>query len=192
LPSKMSSNTAEVEENIKAAADFKAKGNDFFKATEYHKACVAYSKIPLYLNHLTQGVPGVTEEHLKTMKELKLASFCNSATCYLKQGKLEQALDQVENALKVEADYPKAIWRRGQIYLERGNLDWARRDLRAAAKAFPTEATIRKELAIVDEKEEKQKKKHEKTMQKLGPRMKESIEKESKALEEQEEQKKKR
>jgi len=41
-------------------------------------------------------------------------------------------------------------------------------------------------------KKKNKKKKHEKTMQKLGPRMKESIEKESKALEEQEEQKKKR
>jgi len=153
---------------------------------------VAYSKIPLYLNHLTQGTPGVTEEHLKTITELKLASFCNSATCYLKQGKLEQALDQVENALKVEPDYPKAIWRRGQIYLERGNLDWARRDLRIAAKAFPTEATIRKELALLDEKEEKQKKKHEKEKKKMGPKMMEKWENDQKELEEQEEEKKKK
>jgi len=186
------SDTAEIEENIKKATEFKIKGNDYFKAKEYDKACVSYSKLPLYLNHLTQGAKGVTEGHFQTINELKLAAFCNSATCYLKQSKLEQALDQVENALKVEADYPKAIWRRGQIYLERGNLDWARRDLRQAAKAFPTEATIRKELALVDEKEEKQKQKHEQEMRALGPKMKVKLEKDSKVAEEAEEEKKRK
>jgi len=186
----------DIEEMIKTAQGLKATGNDFFKKNDFQKALASYTKIFLYTNHLDKD-KGMTESQSQQIKELRIAAYLNCATCFLKQSKYDKALSQIELLLNVEKDYPKAIFRRGQIYLAKGELDLAKKDLRAAAKTFPKDATLKQDLQTLAKKGVEAVEKQKKTMNKFAYKLqKENIklaqEEEEKEIQEEKKKKKKK
>jgi len=161
----------EIGQYLKTGLDLKEEGNALFKAGQVEKALAKYTKIFLWVNGLNPGanitgmmedqsrVPKPTEDQQVQIKELRVTANLNCATCYLKMGKPDKALDFCGKALEQDADNKKAVWRRGQAYLAMNDVDNAQKDLEASKVAFPTDKGVAADLATLAKKFEEHKQK---------------------------------
>merc|ERR1719231_1572489 len=96
------------------------------------------------------------------VQKQKLSVHLNLAACYLKMGRVQDALLACTEAVKIDGTNVKALFRRGQARLSLNLIDGARSDLLEAAKREPQNRDVRKELeklkaqAAVLKKKEKQ------------------------------------
>ena len=54
--------------------------------------------------------------------------FCNKAACFLKLGKLEEAIETSTNAIELDKGYQKAFLRRAQAFIESEEFEKAVKD----------------------------------------------------------------
>lgn len=76
---------------------------------------------------------------------LRLALRLNCAACDVKLGQWGDAASQCSEALKLDKDNAKALFRRGTARSHMGELDEARADLVAACRLAPADKSIREE-----------------------------------------------
>mmetsp|Transcript_61934 Transcript_61934/g.191763 ORF Transcript_61934/g.191763 Transcript_61934/m.191763 type:complete len:557 (-) Transcript_61934:102-1772(-) len=119
-----------------AAEMLKNEGNNNVKAEKYSEALTKYSKALENLN------PHVGED----IDSLKVSLLNNSALCHLKTKDYDAALKASEDALKVDSQSFKALFRRGQAKAELGKLGEAVADVRSAAELSPGDKAIAAEL----------------------------------------------
>jgi tetratricopeptide (TPR) repeat protein len=102
---------------------------------------VQWNTVLLY----TRGLVGLTREQEEAVRQLKLAVELNLAAAHHKQGRSDRALQHARNAVELDPQNPKALFRRGRALLLKGDIDAAGDDLSAAMRLEPKSAEIRAE-----------------------------------------------
>mmetsp|Transcript_31436 Transcript_31436/g.74149 ORF Transcript_31436/g.74149 Transcript_31436/m.74149 type:complete len:351 (+) Transcript_31436:54-1106(+) len=133
---------AEGTDMHKAAADIKVFGNEAFKAGDFKRAVDKYEKALLYID---QG--GFAGED--SVKEQTLSCQLNCAMCFLKLNNPENCRKKCNEALTLDANNVKGLFRRGCAYLLMGEPDKSEADLKTAEALSPEDAAIKKELLKV-------------------------------------------
>lgn len=109
--------------NAKALKSKKDEGNAAFKDGNYEFACLLYT-----------DALAIDPNNIKTNAKL----YCNRGTVNAKLKKLEQAIEDCTNAIKLDETYIKAYLRRAQCYMDTEQYDEAVRDYE---KVYQTEKT---------------------------------------------------
>lgn len=85
-----------------------------------------------------------TDEENERAASIASAVYNNMATCYIRQEKWEKTVYATSKALALAPKNLKALYRRGQAYLELGRNHLAARDIDLALDLKPEDAVIRK------------------------------------------------
>ena len=144
-----------IDDELKKSQELKDQGNELFKMGEFKKSLAKYTRIFFHVNAIipskiegmdesTVGQSGmtITPQQAKLAREIKSAANLNCAQAYSKLGQYRKALTFLEKLLNDDKDNKKAIYRRGQIYLNLDEFDKAETDLRDACVAFPNNKDV--------------------------------------------------
>lgn len=137
-----------IEERITEATGFKQQGNDLFKEKKYTEAHRAYEDGLDYINYLNDA----SEEETKESNKLKIALQLNAAQAAILNKDFSEAIKMCGDALKVEADNVKALYRRGVAYSNTGLFAKASADLKAAFHLDNKNVAVKKELIRLKER----------------------------------------
>ncbi|KAL6044980.1 40 kDa peptidyl-prolyl cis-trans isomerase [Balamuthia mandrillaris] len=111
-----------------------------------------------------------TEER-EQVNNLLVAVHCNMAVCHLELKMAERAVEDCNNALNIDSKCTKALFRKGQAYLQLRDTDRAKEALQNASQLAPKDSAILRELRKVREMEQTQKDKQKKAFAGLFDRM---------------------
>lgn len=118
------------EEKIEQSKIFKEKGTNYFKKSKYNLAIKMYKRVLLYLDK-------EEEDSSDEKKSLVLSSNLNLALCYLKLNNNVEAKNVATTALGLDPDNVKALFRRGQAYLNIKEPELASKDFQDVLKLEP-------------------------------------------------------
>jgi tetratricopeptide (TPR) repeat protein len=144
-----------IEDKVGEAMRLKAEGSEKVKEQNYKKAKVLYSKALAYLwepdeacaqykNSSNYTEP--SEELKAEMATQRIALHSNISLCLIKMGDYARAADECQKVLAVEPNNTKALFRVGQAYMLKGDLDKAKAMLQAAKATAPDDKGINNEL----------------------------------------------
>jgi FKBP-type peptidyl-prolyl cis-trans isomerase/Flp pilus assembly protein TadD len=137
------------EEKIAAAEKKKALGNKSFKAGKLLRALRRYEGAKALLAK-DFSMDDAQKERAKT---INVAVLTNSAICHTKLGDTDGALKSCNEALKLDTDCVKALFRRGATRSKKGLLQEAAADLKRAYKLDPANTQVRKELQLLKKRQ---------------------------------------
>lgn len=121
----------------------KESGNRFFSLENYEGAAECY-KHGLALAHANaDAIMVAPAEVQQSVLNVTMNLFLNVAACSLKLGQLAAAIEQCNQALGIDGNSVKGLYRRGCAYLEMGDLRAAQDDLAKARRLDSTDATIK-------------------------------------------------
>jgi len=127
-------------ENIKKECELqKKKGNEAFGLGEYAQAAMYYSL----------ALDKATELQSSTIDFVHVL-YSNRAACFLKLGHHDKALDDANNALKLEPLYVKALFRKGLAYHAMKQYKEALPVLAEAHKLEPKNKQIKQALQFAE------------------------------------------
>jgi tetratricopeptide (TPR) repeat protein len=132
-------------EKIELAMKAKNQGNSIFKDIDYLSAAAKYIEALGCFEQMWD----VSAPHQKEVDEIKLSCCLNLAACYLKLQKFDKAIHNCAEALRIDPNSSKALYRRAQAHVGNKNWDAAKADLEAAEKVDPKNADVKAELAKV-------------------------------------------
>ncbi|CAM9560104.1 unnamed protein product, partial [Phaeothamnion confervicola] len=147
-----------VADKIRIATELKDKGNELFKAGDYKAARASYARVFAYVNGLRDrnslmkeyedslGRAPVSTDDEGEIGRLAVTANANLAMVALKLGDLGRAITYCDKVLKEEPEHVKALFRKGQAYMQLKDLDRAKKFLTSAAKLEPNNVAIRGEL----------------------------------------------
>ena len=141
----------------------KAEANELFSDGNYKFAAARYTKA---LTHCAKFVD-LSPDDLKEVNDVKLSLNLNLALAYLKLENPDQALRVCNEALAIDENSAKALYRRASVYVEKRNWDGAKADLKKASAAAPDDKAIKKLQDRIDAQIKKQKLKEKKMAQKM-------------------------
>lgn len=134
----------DVDEKIEQADLAKSKGTVFLKAEKYRLALEKYKRALDLLEH---------EDNLDGEKKSKrdavvLANHLNSSLCQLKMAEPLEAVKACNKALELDPRSEKALFRRGQAYLNSKDYEMARKDFEEVLKIDANNKAARNQLSI--------------------------------------------
>ena len=141
----------------------KAEANELFSDGNYKFAAARYTKA---LTHCAKFVD-LGPDDLKEVNDVKLSLNLNLALAYLKLQNPDQALRVCNEALTIDENSPKALYRRASVYFEKKNWDSAKGDIKKAVAVSPDDKAIKKLHDRIDAQVKKQKLKQKKMAQKM-------------------------
>jgi tetratricopeptide (TPR) repeat protein len=175
--------------------EFKEKGSNFFASGDYRLALDNYKRIvdflkaearkPLivlkcksllfYLLHpngrmsfLNYGLISVLEgEEEETRKSLLLASYLNQALCNLKLNRNPQAIRNCDDALDMDKNNPKGLYRRGLARLAINEPQDAKDDFMTILQLEPDNKAALSQIKLCDRKIIEHQKKEKLIFQKM-------------------------
>ncbi|CDR37904.1 CYFA0S01e18998g1_1 [Cyberlindnera fabianii] len=154
---------------FKVINELKDIGTKLFKAGDFEKAFLKYSKTASYLQDYFPD--DLTDEQLDELYKLKVSVSLNIALVSLKTNKNSEALKAATDALDVEKiddkSKAKALYRRGSAYLKLKNEEDSLKDFEEALKLSPGDAAILKGIEDVKKSEKLRKEKEKKAFSKL-------------------------
>ncbi|CAH3197422.1 unnamed protein product [Porites evermanni] len=160
-----------IEERLETGMALKEKGNEYFKKQEYRNAMKNYHKALLYVKGIIDrpNLPGleaseedVSDEAKNSIHKVQFSCYNNLAACLLKDGRWDRTEHYCTEALKLQPQNAKALFRRGQSYFYLKDFEKAERDLKAAEKLEPKDSSIKKMLALLEVELKKIKEKEKK------------------------------
>ncbi|KAL1506340.1 hypothetical protein ABEB36_005724 [Hypothenemus hampei] len=131
-------------EKIEQSEIFKEQGTKYFQSGKYDLALKKYKKIQTFLENETDTDDAV----IKQRKALLLASYCNSALCYLKLKDYSEAKNAATKALELDEKNEKALYRRGQAYIGLQEPALASADFNKCLEVNPNNSAARSQLAL--------------------------------------------
>lgn len=160
-----------LQEKIQTAQDLKTKGNELFKQNEYKKAITYYKQVFLYINGLNSNLGSVlsntsTKEDPEISK-LRTAVNMNISFCYYKIENFAKSFEHIQKCLMIEPENVKARYKRGQLYLMKGDLDNAKSDLEFVYSKNPNDQALLFDLQVLKEKYQEHEKKEKKIYQNM-------------------------
>lgn len=156
-----------IEEKIKAGFREKEKGNKLFKNGEYEKAWKQYDRCFVHIYTSKEEWAAIGDAGHDEINQFKLPCHLNRGLCRLKENDLTNALWDFTEALRIEPDHGKGLYRKGMtlIGMVRNDLakegtgelwdldvaeqrvEEARINLMQAVKLVPNDVNIRNALA---------------------------------------------
>jgi molecular chaperone DnaK (HSP70) len=147
-------------ERMKKVMKHKETGTELFKGKNFVHATKHYKDA---LTHCTKffDLSAADEEEVKAVK---LTLYLNLATCWTKLDNLDQVFKCCSDALMLDPNSPKALYRRAMVYEKRKDFEKAKKDLLLANKQPGSEgdsaiATLLKRVEIQMKKEKEKEKK---------------------------------
>ncbi|CAN6462675.1 unnamed protein product [Victoria cruziana] len=135
-------------EKIEAAGKKKEEGNALFKQGKYLRASKKYEKANKYIEYDSS----FSEEEKKQSKVLKVSCNLNNAACKLKLKDYKQAEKLCTKVLELDSRNVKALFRRGQAYVNMADLDLAELDIKKALEIDPDNRDVKLEYRTLKEK----------------------------------------
>lgn len=160
-PSDSDLDFSKPEEVLAAAEVLKGIGNEQFKAQNYELAKNKYTKTLRYLNHSdSDGETTSSDEEVEKAEKVKkeniqeekiqsltISCLLNRAFCQIKLGDHGEAVADCNKVLDVDDKNVKALYRKGQAYMNMKDFDQAMVGFQAAAKLEPNDKSIKNEMA---------------------------------------------
>jgi len=137
---------------ILQAVSLKEAGNDHFKSGNLTEASRSYRKGTSLLKNLNNQNTGDDQ-----VKALLLSLQTNLSMVCLKQNKPKQSRDIASKALSVDSKNVKALYRRAVAHRKLGDIDNAKKDLKAALQYDPENVDVKRELAAIKRELDEQK-----------------------------------
>lgn len=142
---------------IQEAERLKLEGNEFYRAQNYKKALSCYHKVFFMINgfldpsnkyneYSSKKQEAVTEEMLKSIKDLKYTTYLNMSQIYIFNKNFEKAVESATKSLEIKENV-KAWFRRGSSYIELNEFEKARKDL-LKVKDFEKKSGIDKNFEL--------------------------------------------
>jgi len=141
----------------------KAEANELFGDGNYKFAAARYSKALTHCAKFVDLSPGDIEE----VNGVKLSLNLNLALAYLKIKNPDQALRVCNEALSIDENSLKALYRRASVYYEKKNWDAANKDVKKAIEVAPEDKAIKKLGDRIEAQMKRQKMKEKKMAQKM-------------------------
>lgn len=139
----------------------KTEANELFAGGNYRHAAARYVKALTHCGKFFDLSP--VEE--KEVMEMKLSLYLNVALAYIKLEKLDNAYQYCNDALSLDTNNVKALYRRASVLYQKRKFDDAMRDCVEAENLAPDDKAVKKLKALLEQQIAKQKKK-EKAMAK--------------------------
>lgn len=141
------------ETRLERAENRKAQGNALFKDRKYKEAMIKYRHglYHCYFDEMSFNFE-LLENHREQVNKVRLPLLLNLLQCVLKEyvdDLKDIGFECANQALKIEENNSKALYRRGLLYDKIGDTDKAKADLIKAAKSDPNSVEIRKQLTSV-------------------------------------------
>lgn len=133
---------------VEAGQKIKISGNYHFKKENYTLATNKYKKALRYLNRLHDGEE-MSSEQEKRLLELQANCLLNSAASHLKNRRYEDALNDCNEALDIDSENAKALFRKGQALHGNRDYDNSLKTLYTALKLAPSDKSINAEIIAV-------------------------------------------
>ncbi|XP_029010304.1 peptidyl-prolyl cis-trans isomerase FKBP4 isoform X2 [Betta splendens] len=157
-------------EKLEQSIIVKEKGTQYFKDGKYKQASVQYKRIVSWLEHES----GLSEEDEKKAKALRLAAYLNLAMCFLKLQEPNQALENCDKALEIDASNEKALFRRGEALFGMKEFDRARDDFQRVLQLYPANKAAKSQVVLcqksIKDQHEKDKRIYANMFQKFAER----------------------
>lgn len=118
---------------LEACDEFRRLGNRFFQHGQYQRAAYHYHKALVYFEYV---FPDTDEENARH-DELKLKVLLNFAACRLKTNHLDDVIHHADQALALDPDSVKALYRRAQAHRLRDDFELAMQDISRAMELAP-------------------------------------------------------
>jgi tetratricopeptide (TPR) repeat protein len=141
----------------------KAEANELFHDGNYRHAAARYAKA---LSHCSKFYDLSPDDDAE-VKAVQLTLHLNMALAYTKLEQPDHALRCCNDALAIDENSVKALFRRATIYFSKKWYDQAAQDLKKAAKLAPDDKAIPKLQAKLDRQFKIQKAKDKKLAQKM-------------------------
>ena len=141
----------------------KAEANELFSDGNYKFAAARYTKA---LSHCAKFVD-LSPDDIEEVNSVKLSLNLNLALAYLKLENPDQALRVCNEALAIQDNHAKALYRRASVYYEKKNWDLANKDVKKALKEAPDDKALKKLGDRIDAQMKRQKLKEKKMAQKM-------------------------
>lgn len=155
------------EEKLEQSEIVKNKGTNYFRNNRYEMASKQYKKIIDYLQYESD----LEGENLQKKNSLLLAGYLNLAACYLKLGKIEEAIENCDKALELDPNNVKGHFRKGQAYLARKDYDLAKNSFSKVVEIDPSNKIAQKNAIICKENLKKQLQKEKQMYQAIFKKM---------------------
>ncbi|OQS07969.1 peptidyl-prolyl cis-trans isomerase [Thraustotheca clavata] len=143
-----------VVEKLAEAEAIKQEGTTAFKSGAFNEAHEKYLEGAKYCEEDFEA----TDEQKEQMKEAQTVLYLNAAMSSLKTKNYTAAASAASKALKNDKQNVKALFRHGVALMYLNDLDRAKEDLMAAAKLDPQNRDIRREIVVLKQKMEENKK----------------------------------
>lgn len=199
-----------VEEKIAAGLKEKEKGNALFAKGEYEAAWKQYDRCFVHVYTSKEEWEAIGKQARRDINQFKLPCHLNRGLCRLRKDDLDNALWDFSEALRIDPDSPKGLYRRAVVLIglvrrdmakqETGEYwdldgaekktDDAKRDLKKAVDLVPNDLGVRKafnDLKEVREQLTQHHKKYRVDQKKLYSRLMSNLDKENQKLTEAEE-----
>ncbi|KAF0684892.1 Aste57867_23136 [Aphanomyces stellatus] len=143
------------ETRVEDAKQCKELGADAHKASERNRALQFYERA-LYHVDFDEGTWAFEflDQHRDAVNQVRLPVYLNLAACHLalEDGEMQKVHEYCDLALAIDKDNVKALYRKGQAYLNSNNPDAAATVLKKAAALSPNDKAIRQAWATCKEK----------------------------------------
>jgi len=154
-------------ERLRMVLKNKEEGTELFKGQNYRPAAARYNKA---LTHSTKFVD-LSPEQRKEVEAAQLSIHLNLAQCWLKitdaENHLTQAIRCCDEALKLDAQSVKALYRKGVALEAKGDYDEAKAVCATAAALAPDDTAIPKLVTRIEAQLKRQKDKEKKMYGKM-------------------------
>ncbi|KAL3936474.1 MAG: hypothetical protein SGBAC_008212 [Bacillariaceae sp.] len=141
----------------------KAEANELFGDGNYKFAAARYTKA---LSHCAKFVD-LSPDDMEEVNAVKLSLNLNLALSYTKLQNPDQALRVCNEAITIDENSPKALYRRASIYYEKKRWDDANKDVIKAIGVAPEDKAIKKLQTRIEQQMQRQKLKEKKMAQKM-------------------------
>jgi heat shock 70kDa protein 4 len=141
----------------------KDEGTELFKGGVYKQAAIRYTKA---LQNCSKFFD-LSADDEKEVNEIKVKLHLNIAMCFLKLKNNHKVINNCTDALELEKDNVKALFRRATAYYNEKKIKEAKSDLKNAMKINPDDKVIKKLNAKLDLVIKKQKAKEKKMAQRM-------------------------
>ncbi|CAG9315881.1 unnamed protein product [Blepharisma stoltei] len=135
-------------EKLEAASQFKKQGNDAFKEKNYSLAALFYRKGLLQLDYTFPENPSEEDK----FKELELTLHLNMSLAKFHMDELDETLTHAGQALRVQPNHPKALFRRAQVFFKRDLIDDCRKEVQKILEQNSSNVEAQELLRELDKK----------------------------------------
>ncbi|XP_077986187.1 uncharacterized protein LOC144440676 [Glandiceps talaboti] len=162
-----------ADDKIERAEHQKMKGTACFQSGHITAAARRYSKALKFL--ITVGNKRDQEDLSESMRDkyntMKCSCLLNLSACVLKMKQFDKVVSLCSDALNINANNVKGLYRRGQALSRLNEFDRAKEDFEKALKLEPQNKAVKDEMVALSRRRKQQDEKYAKAMSKMfgGP-----------------------